>query len=208
MKIIVFGATGSIGRHIVKKALKQGHEVTAFARNPEKLEMVHENLCLISGDVFNFSDVQAAISGQQAVMITLGSPSLIGNLRSAGTANIVNAMNVCGVDRLICQTTLGAGDSVDNLNFLWRYIYFGIILRFVMKDHNVQEDIVRKSGLDWTIVRPSAFTDEKGSNSYKSNFPSSYKGLLLKIPRIEVADFMLKSLNDRSSYFQSPGISY
>lgn len=208
MKIVVFGSTGSVGRHIVEQALEQGHNVTAFAREPEKLELSDDKLPLMSGDVYDHFAVEKAVAGQDVVMITLGSPKLTGDLRSAGTANIVEAMKVQGIRRLICQTTLGAGDSIDNLNFLWRYILFGILLRFVMNDHNIQEDIVRTSGLDWTIIRPAAFTDEKGSNDYKYNFDAKYKNLSLKIPRREVAGFMLKSLEDKSYLLKSPGLSY
>ena len=208
MKIVVFGSTGTVGRHIVKQALEQGHTVTAFARTPEKLELHHENLSLMSGDVHDNFAVEKAVRGQDIVMITLGSPKLMSNIRSAGTANIVEAMKVHGVKRLICQTTLGAGDSIDNVNFVWRYLLFGLVLRFVMNDHNIQEDIVRASGLDWTIIRPAAFTDEQGTNDYKYNFAPNYKKLSLKIPRSEVAGFMLKALKDNAYLLQSPGLSY
>ncbi len=208
MKITVFGSTGSVGRHIVKQALAQGHKVTAFARAPEKLNIEHENLSLIAGDVYDNFAVEMAIKGQDAILITLGSSKLTGNLRSKGTENIVEAMKVHGVKRLICQTTLGAGDSVDNLNFLWRYILFGVLLRFVMNDHIIQENIVKESGLDWTIVRPAAFTDEQGSKDYKYNFGPKYKDLTLKIPRVEVAEFMLKNLTDKAFLHQTPGLSY
>jgi len=208
MKLIIFGSTGSVGRHIVKQALEQGHEVTAFARKPEALGFEHDNLTLFSGDVFNPTTIKNAMKDHDAALITLGSSKLTGDLRSTGTRNIVNAMKENGVKRLICQTTLGAGDSVDNLNFLWRYVLFGVLLRFVMKDHIIQEDIVKNSGLDWTIVRPSAFTNDLAANNYQHGFDAKHKGLALKIPRVEVAEFMLKNLNNLQYIHKTPGLSY
>ena len=208
MKLIIFGSTGSVGRHIVKQALQQGHEVTAFARKPEALNITHKRLSIFVGDVYDRSLVTQAMKDQDAALITLGSSKLTGDLRSKGTKNVVTAMKQQGVDRLICQTTLGAGDSIDNLNFLWRYIIFGIILRFVMKDHIIQEEIVKKSGLDWTIIRPSAFTDELASHKYKHGFDPKHRELTLKIPRVEVAEFMLKNLIDLQYIRKTPGLSY
>lgn len=68
-------------------------------------------------------------------------------------------MEKAGIRRFICQTTLGAGDSWGNLNFFWKYIMFGTILRDVFADHERQENYVKQSRLDWTIVRPGAFMD-------------------------------------------------
>jgi len=73
MKIIVFGATGGVGRHVVKQALEKGFEVTAFVRNPSKLEVEHDKLHIIQGDAFNKEEVSAAIDGHDAVISCLGS---------------------------------------------------------------------------------------------------------------------------------------
>lgn len=208
MNIIIFGSTGSVGRHIVEQALEQNHRVTAFARNPNKLDITHKNLTLVSGDVYDKTAVAKAVEGHDAALITLGSAKLTGDLRSTGTRNIVKAMRHHRVERLICQTTLGAGDSIDNLNFLWRYVIFALPLRFVMKDHLIQEEIVKNSNLDWTIVRPSAFTDKEVAHNYKHGFQPNYKGLELNISRTKVAEFMLNNLKDNSYLYQTPGLSY
>jgi uncharacterized protein YbjT (DUF2867 family) len=80
-------------------------------------------------------------------------------IRSQGTMNVIQAMQKHGVRRLICQSTLGAHESWSNLNFFWKRIMFGALLKPVFLDHELQEKLVRASGLDWTIVRPSAFAD-------------------------------------------------
>ncbi len=207
MKLVIFGATGTMGRHVVIKALEQGHQVRAFARSPEKLEVDHSNLTLIAGDVFNASSVAAAIEGSDAVLVSLGSVKLQDKVRSVGTRHIVQAMVQLGVKRLICQSTLGVDESWNNLNFFWKYLMFGLILRHVFKDHVMQESIVKRSNLEWTIVRPAAFTDEPATGRYRLGFPATEKQLTLKIPRADVATFMLQQLGDNRYLHQTPGLS-
>lgn len=208
MKLIIFGATGTMGRHLVKQALAQGHQVTAFARKPEALEIEHPNLRLFTGDVFDPESVAAAIKGGEGVLVSLGSSKLTGKVRSVGTQHIVEAMQRHQVKRLICQTTLGVGDSQANLNFFWKYLMFGLILRSVFKDHVVQEAVVKRSKLYWVIVRPAAFTDGPAPDEYRHGFPANEKNLALKILRTDVASFMLRQLNDDGYLRQTPGLSY
>lgn len=208
MKLIIFGSTGTMGRNVVRQALENGHQVTAFARNPGALEIEHPGLSLFAGDVFDQETVAEAVKGHDAVLISLGSRKLTGKVRSVGTQNIVKAMEQHQVKRLICQSTLGVGDSQGNLNFFWKYIMFGLILRFVFKDHVAQEEIVKQSSLDWIIAHPAAFTDGPATGKYKSGFPASEKNLTLKVSRADVASFMLKQLTDDTYLHLSPGLSY
>ena len=149
MKVIVFGATGSIGHLTVDALLKAGHTVTAFARNPEKLKFKNTKLIYSPGDVLNRIDVPEAIKDHDAVLITLGSGmSRKSIVRSRGTLNIINAMQSQGISRLICQSTLGAHESWSNLNFWWKYVMFGAIIKPVFEDHELQENLINASGLD------------------------------------------------------------
>lgn len=174
MKLLIFGSTGSIGRQLVTQALEQGHTVTAFARDPSKLNIRHDKLKVVQGDVMDLLSVETAVQGQDAVLCTLGAGAK-GTLRSEGTGNIVRAMEKAGVRRFICQSTLGVGDSWDNLNFFWKYIMFSGLLRQAYADHVSQEDYVKQSHLDWTIVRPGAFTDGKRTGQYRHGFPGTDK---------------------------------
>ena len=207
MKLLIFGSTGSIGRELVKQALEQGHTVTAFARDPSKLDIQHTNLQVVQGDAMDLASVEKAVQDQEVVLCSLGGGRK-GTIRSEGTRNIIRAMEKAGVRRLICQTTLGVGDSQGNLNFFWKYIMFGLLLRPMYADHVSQEDYVRQSRLDWTIVRPGAFTDGERTGKYRHGFPSTDKTTKLKISRADVADFMLKQLADDTYLHKTPGLSY
>lgn len=209
MKLLIFGATGGTGRHVVEQALQQGHQVTAFSRNPGKLGLQHPNLATVRGDVMDAIAVENAVRGQEAVVCVLGSgQQLQGTVRSQGTRQIIDAMQKTGVRRLICQSTLGAGESWGNLNFYWKYVMFGFILRSVFADHQRQEEYVRQSGLDWTIVRPGAFVEGQRTGQYRYGFSSRDRNIQLKITRADVADFILKQLTDEAYLGQTPALSY
>jgi putative NADH-flavin reductase len=208
MNLLIFGSTGSIGRQLVKQALDRGHAVTAFARDPAKLEIEHANLKVFQGDVMDIASVEKAVQGQDAVLCSIGAGRTEGTVRSEGTRNIIHAMEKAGIQRLICQTTLGVGDSQGNLNFFWKYIMFGFFLRQVFTDHVIQENYVKQSHLDWTIVRPGAFTDGDRTGKYRHGFSATDKTTKLKISRADVADFMLNQLIDNSYFHKTPGLSY
>lgn len=207
MKLIIFGATGTIGRRLVDQALSQGHRVTAFARHPSTLDVDHRDLTLLAGDVLDRKAVADAVQGHDAVLIVLGAGRR-GTVRSVGTGHIIDAMERHGVRRLVCQSTLGAGDSHVLLNFFWKHIMFGLLLRDAFADHQAQEALVRRSSLDWTIVRPAAFTDGPATGAYKHGSLLADTNLTLKISRADVVDFLLRQLTGDAYLRQAPGLSY
>lgn len=147
--------------------------------------------------------------GHDAVICTLGSgQKLTGSVCSQGTRHIIEAMQQAGIRRLICQSTLGAGDSWGSLNFYWKTIMFGLILRQVLADHERQEQAVKHSGLDWTLVRPGAFIDGERTGQYRHGFSGTDKTAKLQISRADVADFILRQLSDCSYLHHSPSLSY
>ena len=207
MKIVVFGATGQIGPHLVEQALERGYEVRAFVRDASKLSHLQGKAEIVEGDVFNENSVSEAVKDCDAVLCSLGDGAS-GKVRAEGTRKIVEAMTLHGVKRLICQTTLGAGNSAQNLNFFWKYIMFGLFLRDALADHEEQENVVHASPVDWTIVRPAAFTKGQKSGNYRFGFSPTDRALTLKISCADVADFMLRQLADRSFLRRTVGLSY
>ena len=209
MKLLIFGSTGGTGRELVKQALDQGHSVTAFARQPAKIEdLQHPSLQVVSGDVLDPAAVESAVTGQEAICSALGAGAGRTTLREEGPRNIVESMQGSGVKRLICQSSLGVGDSRANLPFFTRYIVVGIFLRHAFADHERQEAAIKQSSLAWTIVRPPHLTNGPRTGSYRHGFSTTDRRLQGKISRADVADFMLKQLTDDTYLHQAPGISY
>ena len=207
MKILIVGSTGTIGRELVKQALARGHEVTAFAREPSKLQFTDQELIFAKGDIMDQASIEQVMPGKDIVLCALGAGSK-GGIRASGTRNLIEVMQKCGVQRLVCLSTLGVGESRANLNFIWKYIMFGILLRRAFADHVAQEHHVQESRLDWTLVRPAAYTEGDRTGAYRHGFSASAKDLKLKISRADVADFMLNQLTDDCYIHMTPGISY
>ena len=209
MRLLVFGSTGGTGRELLIQALDQDHSVTAYARDPAKIEDIqHSRLTVVRGDVLDAATVGSAVAGHEGILVTIGAGSIRTTLREEGTRHIVEAMQSTGVKRLICQSSLGVGDSRPNLPFFTKYIIVGIFLRHAFADHELQEAVVRRSSLDWTIVRPPHLKDGPRTGVYRHGFSRTDKRIKSWISRADVADFMLKQLLDDTYLHQAPGVSY
>lgn len=208
MKLTIFGSTGGTGQQVVTQALSQGHELTVLVRNPDKLRQREKILHVIQGDVMDLAQVKHAIQGQDGVLCNLGSPPADQNgVRTKGTENIISAMEQTGTKRLVCQSALGVGDSRTLLPFHYTYLIVPLFLRHVFADHATQEKLIKKSGLDWVIVRPAILTDEEQTGSYQYDISANIKTISLKISRADVADFMLRQLTDDTWLHKTPYIS-
>jgi len=202
MKIVVFGATGKTGREIVGQALAGGHEVTAFVRDPSKMTVENEtasakdHLSYVTGDVFDYSAVKQAVHGQEAVICSLGSSSLTKTtVRGEGTANIVRAMEEENVGRLIVVSAMGTGESWSALSFTNK-LFYATLLRSSRQDHEAQEAVVKKSDLNWTIIRPSGLTDGELTGSYALG--ENIKGESSRIAAADVAHAIVKELDNNT----------
>lgn len=197
MNITIFGATGTIGRCLVEQALAQQHDVTAFTRDAARVTVVHDRLHAVEGDVTDADACLPAVKDADAVIVVLGAGRK-GGVREAGTRAVVEAMKRAGGGRrLVVQSTLGVGSSRPNLDLFWKYVMFGALLRPAYADHVRQEKVVEESGLDWTIVRPSAFVDQS-PGAVRHGFDGSEAGLRLKIARADVASFLLAQVEDET----------
>ncbi len=207
-RLIIFGATGGTGNELLIQALNSDHKVTAFVRSPEKISVKNVNLTIISGNVLNYKDVESAIRNHNIVFCCIGMPaSDKSGLRENGTANIVKAMEENQVRRLICQSSLGFADSKEILPWYMKYIIVPVILKNAFADHENQENVIEKSNLDWTIVRPGNLTNGRQSQKYKHGFTNDEK-IKLKVSRADVAHFMLNQIEKKTYVHKKVGISY
>jgi uncharacterized protein YbjT (DUF2867 family) len=209
MRVLVIGATGGTGRELVQQALAQGHQVTAFVRNPAKLQIEHANLRVAKGDVLEYATVEAAMRGQDAVLSALGHmpfpyPTKI---QSQGMGNILRAMTVCDVPRLICETALGIGNSVGRLGLPYVFSVVPLFLPFYFWDKVRQEDLITGSDRDWVIVRPGVLTNGPARGSYRHGPEAGNYFWPRMSRRADVADFMLKQLREDTYLGLAPGIT-
>ena len=172
-KLLIIGASRGIGRETVKAALAAGHSVRALARSAVRIPIKNAVLDKVSGDALDSETVRNALRDVDVVIQTLGvdiAPRAIferTTLFSQSTRILVDVMKAAGVKRLITVTGLGAGDSRGHGGVLYDAVIFPLFLKRVYDDKDVQEWIIRSSGLDWTIVRPGLLTNNPATGRYR-----------------------------------------
>ena len=204
--ILVIGARGGIGREVTSAALNSGHSVRAFSRSADKGISETDQLEPWPGDATKESDVDAALQGIEVVVQTLGvaATELFKpvSLFSKSTRILVDVMQRHNVKRLIAVTGYGAGDSRDTISLL-QALPFRALLGRAYDDKDVQEHLIKKSDLDWTIVRPGILTNAPHSGRYRVLYePSQWRNGV--VGRADVADFIVRAIDDREMVGKEP----
>ena len=209
MKLLIIGGTGKTGRELIKQGLVKGHVITAIARKPEKLKFDNPNFSVIKGDVLIPESLENPFRGQDAVLSALGHKRFFikTTILSRGTKNIINAMNNNGVKRFICITSLGINDSKFKLGLYYTLFTIPVILFFYFFDKSKQEELIMKSDLDWTIVRPGQLTNGKKRTHYKHDTKAGNYILTKMISRASVAHFILKNLDSNLYSRKAVGVT-
>ena len=204
-KVLIIGASRGIGLETVKAALEAGYLVRALARSARRIPVSHPKLEKIAGDALEMATVKRALTGVDAVAQSLGvsaGPEIIfesTQLFSKATQVLVTAMEEARIKRLICVTGFGAGDSRGSGGFL-----YNVALHLVFyDDKDVQERIVRRSKLDWVIVRPVILTSGPRTEAYRALVdPRDWTCGF--ISRADVADFLVKQIDNDAFLHKTP----
>lgn len=209
MHLTIIGATRGIGRKTVDYALERGHSVRAFARSAADLGIDHEALEKMPGDASDPEDIARAVTGTDAVILTLGLPRNLQVLKpttffSSVTQILIPAMQEAGIKRLIAVTGFGAGDSAEKLSTFER-IPFNAFLGRAYADKAIQEEMIKGSDLDWTIARPGILNDNAMSKSYQVLVePDTWRQGI--ISRADVGHFLIHAAEDGSYIGMTPAL--
>lgn len=188
MRLTILGATGGIGRLLLPLALDQGHEVTAFARAPKKIQRDGPRLRVVGGDLFNVDQMASAIRGSDVILSAFGPTTLRRtHLRRDFGRVLVKALRTAGVDRFIHVSSAFCFDGGGPLYaFMTSTLY-----RNVTDDHRDGDNEMAQPDLAWTILRPPRLVDKPATGR-----PRVVAGHLpenaFSISRADVAAFMLQ----------------
>jgi uncharacterized protein YbjT (DUF2867 family) len=194
MKLVIFGANGQTGRLATELALSAGHRVVAVTRRPREFPLSGPGLTVAQADVRDASAVEPLVVGADAVMSTLGvtftrEPV---DTYSVGTGNIAAAMRAANTRRLVVVSSTAAYPTRrTRAPFALRLaepILTRTIGKTVYDDIRRMETIVRDSGLDWTIVRPSGLFDLPAPTDYIRGEVDPVGGFTA---RIDLADYLV-----------------
>ncbi|BFM38827.1 SDR family oxidoreductase [Synechocystis sp. LKSZ1] len=209
MKILIIGASRGIGLKLLEAAIQQGHIVTALARNPEQISLTNERLKIVKGDIRDQNSLNTAMEGQDVVCSCIG----IGPTRkpvtifSEGTKNILTAMKKTGINLFISVTGIGAGDSKGHGGFLYDKLLQPLLLKTIYEDKDRSEEIIKKSDVNWIIVRPGFLTNGLVTGKYR--VLTDLTGIKVgNISRADVAHFILNQAEHPQYLQQTPLLTY
>lgn len=208
MNIAVIGGTGATGQEVVKLLIAQGDSITILARSPEKVDNLGGAVKVVKGDVRDGAALQAALSGQDAVISALGTRSpKEEDLQTVFIKNLLVAARATSVKRFVYLSAWGAGDSAESANIVTRLVTKTVLKR-AFADKNRAEPLVTASDLVWTLVRPGTLKNKagKGKDSVRASLDG--KGLSSSIARADVAAFLVDQLSTHTWERQMPIIGY
>lgn len=209
MKIILLGATGGLGKEILKQGLEQGYLIKALVRTPDKVETKHELLKVVRTDVMKDSKDSLAdlLAGSDAVVSALGTGMNLGitKLYSEGTSKLIKAVQQSNIRRLVVVSSSGTDPTTEEP---WWYLWLvrRLLVNVYVDQARMEERIINTKNLDWTIVRPSQLTNSD-KKKYRVRLRHNPKGGY-QISRADVADFMLKQLKDDTYLYELPALAY
>jgi putative NADH-flavin reductase len=206
MKLVLLGATGGTGLEIVRQAIQRGHSVTAFVRSPERLKSFRDKITIRQGDLLNSAELEKVIQGHDAVVSAFGPRVPIAradaNLLQQFAVGLTKAMLHAGVRRVV----------VESVAFLFRdsivppaYVLGRLLFPGVVADSSAMEHVFQESQLHWTFVRPPQLTDKPCTGRYRVR-ENHLPWFGFKISRADVADFMVKAVEDHSWIHRIAGI--
>ncbi|MEU9668439.1 NAD(P)-binding oxidoreductase [Streptomyces bobili] len=190
MKLLILGATGPTGRHVVDLAVRSGDSVTAFVRDPAALGDLAERVTAVTGDATSQRDLADAAVGHDAIVSALGRGNSVradGLFTRASTA-VTGAAREADVPRLVWLSSFGVGHTFGWSSSAQKLIY-GTLLRSIYADKAIADESIRSSGLDWTVVYPTRLTDGPAKGTYRADDRLPMKGNPT-ISRADVAAFL------------------
>ncbi|MEU9299361.1 NAD(P)H-binding protein [Streptomyces sp. NPDC048269] len=215
MKLTVFGATGGVGREVVRQALEAGHEVTAVVRDPARLDVpAHGRLRVaVVADVTDEEALVPVLTGSEAVVSALGptnnKQARLTPIAGPALRSIVSAMDRAGVRRLSAVSAAPVAPDTPEDGALTRVVVYPILrrlLRDLYADLAVMEAAISASTTEWTVIRPPRLLNRPRTGTYRRAVDGNVPGGKV-IARADVADALLTALTDPSATGHTIGVA-
>ncbi|TXS56415.1 NAD(P)-dependent oxidoreductase [Streptomyces sp. t39] len=210
MELTVFGATGGVGREVVRQALDAGHRVTAVVRDPARLTVTGSRLRVFPADLADAGALRAAVAGRDAVLSGLGARRKAdAGVATRLTRGVLDAMEAEGVRRLLVVSAAPLGTAAGREPLLDRAVtaLVGAVLKDVYADLRAMEAALARSATDWTSVRPPRLLDRPLTGRYRTAVGANPPSARV-IGRADVAHAMLAMVPDPATVGQGVGVAY
>jgi putative NADH-flavin reductase len=207
MKLVVLGATGATGLEILRRGVESGHAITAFVRSPERLKSFGNQITVQQGDLLNPAELENAIKGHDAVLSAFGPRLPISKADAHLLEQFAHALTKAMVQARVSRVV------IESVAFLFKdsllpptYVLGRLFFSGIVADSSAMERVIQESKLDWTIVRPPELTNGSGTRQYRVR-EDHLPRFGFRISRADVADFMVKAVEDQSCIHKMYGVS-
>jgi putative NADH-flavin reductase len=210
MNITIFGGTGPAGLLVIEKALADGHRVVAYVRPSTSISIESSKLVIIRGELTDAGRIEEAVIGADAVVSLIGPKKKSKQLDiSIGYMNIIAAMKKTGTKRLITAVSSSYSDPNDSFQFM---VSFGVVMLKVLapgilKDIVTFGDLIRSSGLDWTMARVPMLKKKPAQGNIHIGYAGDGKFSFFELSRADLANFLLAQLDTNDYLYKAPAIS-
>ncbi|GAA3089523.1 MULTISPECIES: NAD(P)-dependent oxidoreductase [Nonomuraea] len=194
MKILVIGATGRTGKHVLAQGAARGHEITAFARRPELLTDRGGLAGVIAGDAHDLATMRAAVQGQDAVISAVGGSGI--------ARTLITAMREAGVRRVVMTSSRSVPATRPRLAVTLAWLFF----RAAYVDLARAEGMLQVSGLDYTIARATMLNDKPPAGRVHIDFADNATGGAAQLARADYAMALLDAAEDPALAGRAMGI--
>ncbi|MFA6087914.1 NAD(P)-dependent oxidoreductase [Mucilaginibacter sp.] len=216
MKVLLLGATGRTGELILEELLQRGHTVCALVRDENKMKVTSSALTVFEDSTLDEQTLNAAMQGCEAIISALNisryrdfpwsalrTPK---DFLSATIKKVISAASQHQIKRVIVISAWGVNETRAHIPWWFKWIIDHSNIRFAYQDHELQEQLLKKSDLNWTAIRPAGLTNSSSFRPVKVSINNSPKPSLL-IGRKSVAKFTVNVLEQGIYIRQAPVIS-
>ena len=215
MKVLLLGATGRLGNEILKQLSVHNKDVNILVRDPDKLNTQAKNISVFKGNPIDQNDLDNAMAGCNSIITSLNisrnsdfpwaklrSPI---DLLSVTMNNLINLMPKHDINRIITISAWGANETKKELPIWFRWLIENSNIRYGYKDHEIQEKLLIKTNLNWSIIRPVGLNNSKKIKTAHASLNKKPKNFM--ISRRCVAKFIVEILNNDSYIKKIPTLS-
>jgi len=209
LRVLILGASGGVGREVLKQGLDRGYSLTAQTRSAAMLGELAQRVWVLEASPTDPARMREAVQDQDAVVFALGVDATgRTTLFSDATRVLIAAMQEAGVRRLVTITGVGAGETRGHGGFFYDWIIYPLFTRHRYADKEKQEALIEASNLDWVIVRPAPFSEKPGTGPLQVHTRVTRDTILRRITRAEVATFVLDQLRSDQYLRTKPFIGH
>jgi putative NADH-flavin reductase len=216
MKILLLGATGRTGKYVLNEALQKEYELNCLVRDTKKIQVSDDKLKIFEGTPTNVSDLEQSMKGCEAIINVLNisrhSDWPWSKLRtpetflSDVTKNLIGLAEKYNIRRIVSCSAWGTAETKKELPGWFRWIIDSSNVGYAYRDHERQEELLMKSNLSWTIVRPAGLINLKKYQKVVESYNGVPKPGMM-ITRITVAKYMVDAIENNSLVRKAPTIS-